>query len=412
MPVQRIEFTGSQGTMLVGRLVTPQDTPHAWALFAHCFTCSKDTRAAAFIARALVEKGFGVLRFDFTGLGESDGDFADTDFSSNADDLVMAADWLRREHGTPALLIGHSLGGAAVLAAAHRVEDCHAVATLGAPFDPAHVTDQFAEHVGQIERSGQARVTLAGRSFTVKREFLENLRGQRQAERIHRLRRPLLVLHAPHDEVVPIADAGKIFGAALHSKSFVSLDDADHLLTRRSDARYAAQMIAAWATRYLPAPAAGSSVATGAADDGLVHVSERGTGRYTVTIQAGPHHLLGDEPAGAGGDDLGPNPYQFLTAALGACTAMTLRMYAEHKQWPLENVTVHLKHTKIHAKDCAECETGSGKIDRIERVIAITGSLDAEQRRRLLEIADKCPVHRTLHSEVNIVTKAAEEGWV
>ncbi|MCM2342294.1 alpha/beta hydrolase [Rhodoferax sp.] len=252
MPSQRIEFPGSQGAMLAGRLDTPDSTPRAWAIFAHCFTCSKDSKAAAFIARALAEAGFGALRFDFTGLGDSGGDFANTHFSSNVDDLVHAADWLRSEHGAPSLLIGHSLGGAAVLAAAHRVPDCVAVATLGAPFDPVHVTHQFGEGLELIQTQGQATVQLAGRPFTIKREFLEDLTGQAQADRIRNLGRPLLVLHAPLDATVSIDNAHQLFATAQHPKSLISLDGADHLLTRMADARFAASMIAAWASRYLP----------------------------------------------------------------------------------------------------------------------------------------------------------------
>ena len=409
MPSQRIEFPGSQGEPLAGRLDTPETTPGAWAVFAHCFTCSKDSKAAAFIARALAEAGFGVLRFDFTGLGGSGGDFANTHFSSNVDDLVAAADWLRTHHGSPALLIGHSLGGAAVLAAAHRVADCKAVATLGAPFDPSHVTRQFADGLKLIEEQGQATVQLAGRPFTLRREFVEDLAGQAQAERIRELRRPLLVLHSPLDLVVSVDSARQIFEAARHPKSFVSLDQADHLLNKSADARYAAGVIAAWAQRYLPteeAPA-DTAAAEAAAGAGEVHVAERGTGAFTVAISAGRHTWLADEPATVGGDDLGPSPYDLLTAALGACTAMTLRMYAQQKKWPLENVRVVLKHAKVHAGDCADCETRSGKIDRIERVVDIEGPLDDEQRQRLLEIADKCPIHRTLHSEVEVITRAS-----
>lgn len=406
MKSERIEFPGSQGVPLAGRLEQPDASPRGWALFAHCFTCSKDSRAAVHIARALVESGFGVLRFDFTGLGGSGGDFANTHFSSNVDDLVVAADWLRARHGAPALLIGHSLGGAAVLAAVERIDDAVAVATLGAPFDPVHVTRQFGGCVETIEAKGEAEVTLAGRKFTVKRAFLDDLNSQHQAERIRKLRRPLMILHAPGDTVVSIDNASAIFRTALHPKSFVSLDDADHLMTRKHDSAFAAGIIAAWAGRYVKGAAqtAEAPAVETAVNDRTVRVSERGTGTFTVAITAGHHTWLGDEPVTVGGDDLGPDPYQMLTAALGACTAMTLRMYANHKQWPLKKASVTLTHAKIHAQDCAECDTRSGQIDRIERRIHIEGDLDDAQRARLMEIADKCPVHRTLHSEVQVVT--------
>jgi putative redox protein len=406
MPSLRTEFPGSQGAPLAARLDTPDApgaVPRAWAVFAHCFTCSKDTRAAAHIARALAAAGFGVLRFDFTGLGGSGGDFANTHFSSNVDDLVAAADWLRATHGAPALLLGHSLGGAAVLAAAHRIPDSRAVVTLGAPFEPAHVTHQFGENLQVIAEQGQARVTLAGRPFTITRAFLDDLGGQAQTERIRRLRRPLLVMHPPQDRVVAIDNAAAIFKTALHPKSFVSLDGADHLLNREEDARFAAGIIAAWASRYLPATDAPAPAP--AAEDGWVEVVETGAGAFATEVHAGRHRWLADEPVAVGGDDSGPGPYDLLAASLGACTAMTLRMYARQKGLPLERVRVRLKHSKIHATDCEHCETSAGRIDRIEREIELQGPLDDAQHRRLLEIADRCPVHRTLHAEVDVPTR-------
>jgi putative redox protein len=405
MPSTRIDFPGGQGVTLAARLDTPEATPRAWAVFAHCFTCSKDTKAAAFVARALAEAGFGVLRFDFTGLGGSGGDFANTHFSSNIDDLVAAADWLRAHHGAPALLVGHSLGGAAVLAAAQRIADCRAVATIGAPFDPSHVAHQFGEDLKVIVEQGEATVHLAGRPFTIRRAFLDDLAGQAQAQRIRDIRRPLMVLHAPQDKVVDVGNARAIFEAAVHPKSFVSLDGADHLLNREADARFAADLIAAWASRYLPQAERSEANAGAAAGDDRIHVEETGGSAFTVSVRAGRHRWLADEPAAVGGADAGPSPYDLLVAALGACTAMTLRMYARQKQWPLNRVRVLLKHAKIHAADCEHCETASGKIDRIEREITFDGALDDGQRLRLLEIADKCPVHRTLHGEVDIVTR-------
>lgn len=406
MPSTRVDFPGSQGHALAGRLDTPGGVPRAWALLAHCFTCSKDTKAAAYIARALADAGFGVLRFDFTGLGGSGGDFSNTHFSSNVDDLVAAADWLRAHHGAPALLVGHSLGGAAVLAAAGRIADALAVATVGAPCDPAHVAHQFSSDLPAIERDGQALVKLAGREFTIRRSFVDDVSGQPQAARIRALRRPLLVLHAPGDTVVKIDNARHLFEAALHPKSFVSLDGADHLLTRAADARYAAGVIAAWAARYLP-EAPELAPAQDALEHGTVRVSERGTGLFAVSIQAGRHTFIGDEPRSVGGDDAGPSPYELLLAALGECTVMTLRMYARQKRWPLENMHVTLTHGKVHAVDGADCETKEGKVDRIERVIELVGPLDEAQRARFMDIADRCPVHRTLHAAVKIVTRAA-----
>jgi putative redox protein len=402
---ERVEFPGSQGERLAARLDRPAGPARAFALFAHCFTCSKDVAAASRISRALAERGIGVLRFDFTGLGSSGGEFENTDFSSNVGDVVRAADWLRSEHGAPALLVGHSLGGAAVLAAAARIPEAVAVATLGAPAEPAHVERLFAPARDEIEREGRARVSIAGREFTIRRELLEDLAAQRLEPALAGLRRALLVLHSPTDQIVGIENASRIFQAARHPKSFVSLDRADHLLSRREDAAYAADVIAAWASRYLPATEL--EAAPGAPQEGVV-VEETGEGRFRQSVLAGPHRLVSDEPESMGGDDTGPTPYGLLLAALGACTSMTLRMYAERKGLPLERVRVRLRHEKIHASDCEQCETETGKLDRIDREIELTGDLDPAVRQRLVEIADRCPVHRTLHSELWIETRLAE----
>ena len=402
---EKIEFEGALGERLAARLDRGPGKPRACALFAHCFTCSKDVFAAARIAGALAERGIAVLRFDFTGLGSSDGEFANTNFSSNVGDLVAAADWLRENHGAPSILIGHSLGGAAVLAAAARIEDAKAVVTIGAPSDPGHVSHLFADVAAKIDSEGEAEVTLAGRPFTIRKQFLDDIASQSLKEAVSKLRKALLIFHAPTDEFVSISNAGEIFGAAKHPKSFVSLDDADHLLTRKDDAVYVADVIAAWAGRYL---GAAETTDAAAGEEGAVTVAENGQGRFSQDIAVGPHLFHADEPPSVGGLNTGPTPYQLLSAALGACTTMTLRMYASHKKIPLERVSVDVRHDKTHAADCEECETREGKIDTFERQITIEGDLDAETRQRLLEIADKCPVHRTLHSEVRIVTSLNE----
>lgn len=396
---ERFEFPGSQGHALAARLDLPVGWPRAFALFAHCFTCGKDILAAKRLAGALAARGIAVLRFDFTGLGHSEGEFANTHFSSNVEDLVAAADHLRSEREAPALLIGHSLGGAAVLAAAARIPEARAVVTLGAPADPGHVVHNFAEARPEIEAQGEAEVTLGGRPFRIRRAFLEDIEGQRLERAVAGLKRALLVLHAPRDEIVGIDNATRLFVAAKHPKSFVSLDDADHLLSREADAVYAAEVVAAWAGRYLP-PA---EEPTEEGVQGVV-VSESGRGPLEQDVQAGRHRLVADEPASVGGGDAGPDPYGYLLSALGACTTMTLRMYARQKKWPLQRASVQLSHAKIHAADCADCETREGRIDRIERRVTLEGPLDEEQRARLLEIAERCPVHRTLHSEVRIET--------
>jgi uncharacterized OsmC-like protein/esterase/lipase len=346
--------------------------------------------------------GVAVLRFDFTGLGGSEGEFANTTFSSNVEDLVAAADHLRSTLAAPAILIGHSLGGAAVLAAAHRIAEARAVVTINAPADPAHVTGLFKGRVADIQSQGEVEVTLAGRSFRVRRAFLDDIAEQNLTARIGALRKALLVFHSPTDEIVGIDNASHIFTSAKHPKSFISLAGADHLISRPEDAAYVANVAAAWAERHLDMAA--EAQATDATAPGTVIVRETRRGLFQQEIISGAHRLFADEPAEAGGLDSGPGPYDLLLAALGACTAMTLRLYADRKQLPLRRTQVGLRHSRIYATDCAECETKEGMIDRIERAIVLEGDLDAEQRARLLEIADKCPVHRTLKSEVDIRT--------
>lgn len=401
-------FTGSGGDQLAARLDLPDGEPQAYALFAHCFTCSKDLAAATRISRGLVERGFGVLRFDFTGLGSSEGEFANTNFSSNVDDLVLAAGWLRDHHEAPAVLVGHSLGGAAVLAAAGQVPEVVAVATIGAPFDPAHVTELFPAPVrARMEQEGEAEVQLAGRTFRVRHQLLEDLAAQNLTAAIGSLRRALLVSHSPIDEIVDVDNARQIFQAARHPRSFVSLDGADHLLTRRQDAVYVADVLSAWASRYLPPRDAPPSDEADP-DAGLVIVTETDAGRFQQTVAAGRHRFLADEPLGIG-DDTGPTPYDLLLAGLGTCTSMTLRMYADRKGWPLEGVEVRLSHDRIHAEDCAECEATSGMIETIDRTVELSGPLTDDQRASLLAIADRCPVHRTLTSDTNIRTLGIEQ---
>jgi putative redox protein len=370
-------------------------------MFAHCFTCGKDNKAAGLISRGLASHGIAVLRFDFTGLGSSEGEFANTTFSSNVDDLVAAADHLRTQLGAPAILIGHSLGGAAVLAAAHRIAEARAVVTIAAPSDPVHVAGLFAEHIEEIKNKGEVEVTLAGRPFRVRRALLDDIAEQKIAGRIAELRKALLIFHSPTDETVGIDNATRIFTTAKHPKSFISLAGADHLLGRSSDAAYVAHVIAAWAERYLEMTMTQPAVEAEPHD---VLVRETRGGTFQQEITAGTHRFLADEPVAAGGLDSGPGPYDLLLAALGACTSMTLRLYADRKQLPLMRTQVRLRHSRIYAADCAECETKEGMLDRIDRIISLEGELDAEQRKRLLEIADKCPVHRTLTSEIDIRT--------
>jgi uncharacterized OsmC-like protein/pimeloyl-ACP methyl ester carboxylesterase len=406
MPTERFQFTGSEGQQLAAALDTPEGPPHAYALFAHCFTCGKDGLAAKRIAVALAAKGIAVLRFDFTGLGSSEGDFANSTFSSNVADLVRAADHLRTTRQAPALLIGHSLGGAAILAAAEQIPGAKAVVTIGAPSDPTHVTGQFADSIEKIRKDGLAEVSLAGRPFTIKREFLDDIAEHSLMGHITNLHKSLLVMHSPTDDTVGIDNATRIFVTAKHPKSFVSLAGANHLLSDRRDAAYVADVIAAWSSRYLDAQKPDEDADESEAPREVV-VRETRDGKFQQIVSVGPHQLLADEPVAAGGDDTGLSPYDFLLAGLGACTSMTMRLYAERKSLPLERTTVTLSHSKIHAEDCAECETKAGMLDQIERVITMEGPLTADQRDRLMEIADKCPVHRTLTSEVRILSRAS-----
>jgi uncharacterized OsmC-like protein/fermentation-respiration switch protein FrsA (DUF1100 family) len=407
MPTERFQFEGEGGHQLAATLDLPEREPVAYALFAHCFTCGKDGLAAKRIAVALAAKGIAVLRFDFTGLGSSEGDFANSTFSSNVADLVRAANHLRHTRKAPTILIGHSLGGAAVLAAAARIAEAKAVVTIAAPSDPAQVTGLFGDRIEDIRKLGEIEVSLAGRPFRIKREFVDDIAEQRLMDHIRTLHKALLVMHAPTDDIVGIDNATRIFVAAKHPKSFVSLADADHLLSQRRDTTYVANVVAAWAERYIE-PIAAEMASEFPEVPRRVIVQETRNSKFQQIISIGPHRLTADEPVAAGGEDTGPGPYDLLLAGLGACTSMTMRLYADRKSLPLERVTVTLRHSKIYAQDCAECETREGMLDQIERVISMVGGLDDGQRKKLMEIADKCPVHRTLTSEIRIVTSAAD----
>lgn len=394
---RKIEFPGATGAKLAARLDLPPE-PRAFALFAHCFTCGKDIFAAARIAEGLTARGIAVLRFDFTGIGSSEGEFANTNFSSNVQDLLEAVNFLRTNFQAPALLIGHSLGGAAVLAAAPKVPEAVGVATIGAPSSASHVTHNFSAQLEEIETKGVASVTLAGRPFTITKQFLDDLAEQDFLERLGHLKKALLICHAPRDEYVGIDNATAIFVAAKHPKSFISLDTADHLLRKREDAIYVADVIATWAARYLPAITAGET----SLEPGLVEVRETRTGPLAQLVRAGRHRLMAGEPVAVGGDDAGPGPYDYLLAALGACTSMTMRLYADRKGIPVERFSVRLTHRRVHAEDCVDCETKEGDIGEITKLVTIAGDVPEEVRQRLMEIAAKCPVHKTLTHEIKI----------
>ena len=400
MNMKRLTFSNRYGHQLAAYIDMPVDGhPLAYAIFAHCFTCTKNLKAVANINRALNRAGIAVLRFDFTGLGESEGDFADTNFTTNVSDLMDAADFMAATYQAPEILIGHSLGGAAVLQAAAHIEPAKAVAVIGAPANADHVLNHISDAYDTIKASGQAKVQLAGRPFQIKKQFIDDLESHKMADVIHGLRRALMILHSPIDQTVGIENAAAIFKAAKHPKSFISLDQSDHLLSRSADSEYAGTIIAAWARKYIGALMDLKTQSATSDKQVIVRTARSG---YATDIVAGGHSLTADEPVAVGGTNLGPSPYDFLVAGLGACTSITLRMYADRKGWPLEGIEVALRHQKIHAENCRECEAKSGYLDEIKREIKLEGPLDDEQRQRLLQIADRCPVHRTLHREIRI----------
>lgn len=404
MQSEKVTFTNENGETLVAYIEMPGDQhPHNFAIFAHCFTCSKNLGAMRNISRALTLQGIGVMRFDFTGLGDSEGDFEDTNFSGNVQDIICAGKYLKEHYVAPTLLVGHSLGGAAVIVAAHELDSIKAVATIGAPSHPSHVTRLLDESLDEIREKGLATVNIGGRPFTIKKQFLDDLEASSFDQKVRKLDRPLMIMHAPFDKVVGIENAAHLYQLAMHPKSFISLDDADHLLTDKQHSLYVGDVIAVWARRYLKLP---EPEPLHSEKHVVCRVGPKG---YTTEVKAGNHGFLADEPIAVGGNDLGPSPYDLLVSGLGACTAITLRMYADRKAWPVTNIKVHLQHEKVHAEDCQECEGTTGKIDRIERVIELEGDLTEDQRQRMLQIANKCPVHRTLHSEVVVASSLKEE---
>lgn len=399
---ERLRFRGVSGALLDARLELPAQSPRAWALFAHCFACSKHSVAASRISRALTRHGVAVLRFDF----------GDLHFSSNVADLVLAGEHLSAHHGAPALLVGHSLGGAACIRAAARLPSVRAVATLSAPCHPGFLTGRMdPQELDRVRREGQGTLHFGEHPLTLTRAFLEDIAEQPMREALQALPAALLAFHATQDTVVSAEMTGQLFAAAHHPKSLVALEGADHFLSRPEDATYVADVLAAWARRYLGAEhARAPGLEELAADVGWVQVQEASNaGAFAQDLRLGRHTLRADEPESYGGQDTGPSPYDLLTAALGACTSMTLRMYAQRKGWPLTGVRTRLRHAKVHAKDCATCETQEGKVDRLERVLRLEGPLSGEQRQRLLEIADRCPVHQTLEGEVEVLTRL-EDG--
>jgi len=401
MSLSKVTFTNPQGQTLSGRLELPADQyPHNFALFAHCFTCNKNLGAVRNISRGLTSQGFAVLRFDFTGLGESEGDFADTNFSGNVEDLIAAANFLSKEYQAPTLLVGHSLGGAAAIFAGAQIDTIKAVTTIGAPANPEHVKHLLKSELQEIENTGMATVNLSGRDFTIKKQFLDDLETKSLPEVAKQLNKALLVMHSPQDTTVGIKNAEEIYHAAKHPKSFITLEGADHLLMRKEDSIYAGKVIAGWSSRYIDIPET-----TKISSNHNVVASLGNDEGYTTQMKIGNHYMLADEPESVGGNDFGPSPYEYVSAGLSACTAMTIKMYVNRKGWDLQHIEVHTSYSKAHAVDCENCEDPAAKIDTFEREIKLDGNLDEKQITRILQIADKCPVHKTLHSETQVLTK-------
>ncbi|WP_194774791.1 bifunctional alpha/beta hydrolase/OsmC family protein [Pararhodonellum marinum] len=400
MKIEKVSFENKNGFQLSARLYHPLDEiPRFYAIFAHCFTCSKNFSAVSNISDALCREGIAVLSFDFTGLGNSEGDFEDTDFSSNVQDLIDAAKYLEEHFEAPELLVGHSLGGAASILAADQIESVLGVVTIGSPAKADHATKLFKDQVDTIKEKGSAKVNIGGKSFYLKKEFVEDLEQQKLLQVLKDMRKSILIFHSPQDEIVDISNAAELYQAAYHPKSFISLDQADHLLNDVSDSQYVGQMISSWSDRYL-------TKASESHDTKGHQVKVRLSGKhYTSEIKTPDHHLVADEPTDLGGKNLGPTPYDLLMAALGACTVMTLKMYAERKKWDLKEVTVYLDHDKVHKKDSEDVEKPEAKVSRFSRALKIEGKLDDEQLKRLVEIANRCPVHRTLHEEIVVETK-------
>ncbi len=399
MKSTKVNFKNKQGEILSGYIEVPTNQePHNFVLFAHCFTCNKNFFAVRNITQALTKSGYGVLGFDFTGLGESEGEFSDTNFSGNVEDILEAAIFLQEKYKAPGLLIGHSLGGAAVIFAARELPSVKAVVTIGSPSSPKHVTNLLKSSLTEIREKGVAAVNLGGRNFNIKEQFLEDLKNQKLKDIIKNFDKSLLILHSPQDKIVGIKNAEELYLNARHPKGFISLDGADHLLSDSKDSTYAGHVIGSWATRYVKIP---EPVLLQSKHQVVANLGAEG---FTTQLKSGKHYFLADEPEGVGGSNFGPDPYDFVSAGLAACTSMTIQMYARRKKWVIENVETHVNYSKEHAADCSHCEDDSARIDTFQREIVLQGDLDEKQQQRLLEIANKCPVHRTLHQEVNIIT--------
>lgn len=406
MKSTKLKIENKKGLLLQAQLELPANQkPNRYAIFAHCFTCTSSLSAVKNISRALTRYGFGVVRFDFTGLGRSEGEFADSHFSANVEDLIAVSDFMAANYQAPALLVGHSLGGAAVISAASRLDTVEAVATIGAPSTVGHVTHLFSHGIDAIKDKGKVEVNIGGRPFKIDNEFVEDFGKTDLPSVVKNLRKPLLIMHSPTDNVVGIKNAEELYLKAMHPKSFVTLDNADHLLTNSRDSIYAGNVIGTWVQRYFESQENEMLDTNGEQLVGHLNLVED---NFTTTIQSKNHSILADEPASVGGDDFGPSPYEYLNAALVACTAMTLKMYAERKKWELQEVYVYVTHAKKHSKDLGLEQEKPSYLDHVTKKIKLIGNLDDAQKARLKEISSKCPVHKTLASGVVFDTTIVE----
>lgn len=406
MKTIKLKIPNRKGNTLNALLELPANQrPNYFAIFAHCFTCSSSLSAVKNISRSLAKDGFGVLRFDFTGLGRSEGDFSDSHFSANVEDLIDVHEFLKASYGTPTLLVGHSLGGAAVLVAASLIEDIKGVATIGAPATVSHVKHLFSHKDNEIPSKGNVQVNIGGRPFNINKDFIENFDKTDLPTIVKNLRKPLLILHAPFDKIVGIENAQQLYTSAHHPKSFVTLDSADHLLMEAKDSIYVGNVIGTWAQRYFPIKENKMLDMEGEKLVGHLNLTED---NFTTFLQTKNHTLIADEPVGIG-DDFGPSPYDLLNASLAACTVMTLKMYAQRKKWDLQEVFVYITNSKKHSDDLDIETEKTGYLDHINKKLKFVGKLDATQKQRLKEIASRCPVHRTLEKGVIFDTELIEE---
>ncbi|WP_296703247.1 bifunctional alpha/beta hydrolase/OsmC family protein [Algoriphagus sp.] len=398
----KLTFRNRKGLDLAAHLYIPLDqNPRFYAVFAHCFTCSQNFSAVRRISTSLSQQGIAVLSFDFTGLGRSDGEFEESTFSSNISDLLDASDFLERNYESPKMMVGHSLGGAAVMYASFDLPKVEAVITIGAPAFPGHIKKLFKESISKIKEMGSAEVVIGGRPFRVSKQFLEDLEQKPLENMLKKLNKSLLIMHSPQDEIVDIQNAAELYNAAKHPKSFISLDGSDHMVSKETDSEYVGEVIASWSKRYVSLEKTTENLYDTEGNQVKVRLSGPG---FTTEIKTPHHHMIADEPLEVGGDNLGPNPYDFLMASLGSCTAMTLKMYADRKKWKLNEVTVFLNHDKVHLNDSKNPSEKESKVSRFTRLINLEGALDEDQRQRLLEISHRCPVHRTLEEDIVIQT--------